>query len=451
MQRSRTGRRRRSTGAATLAASALLAGIVIGIPAVSPATTWVVHANGSGDAPTIQAAVNLAAAGDTVLVTAGTYTDVHMDAGGEFAAVEMKSGVVLRSQDGSGSTVIDVTSDDVARGIVCRDCGGGTAIEGFTITGGDTFAGAGILIDGGAPRISDNLFFDAYGGMGGGIHVTSGATPEIIGNVFDANEACCGPGGAILIDADSAPEVLGNTFTGNSAFGGGAVAIQNASGFIEGNEFTGNAGTEGGALSVWAGSPVIRDNVFAGNESSSGGGAVAFRISGEATFHDNLVVGNTADGSGGGILVSAASPSIARTTVAGNSAAQGGGIAITDSAEPAFEGVIVAMNVGNGGVLCEDAGSSPTFSCMNVFGNEGDGYAGQCADPTGLDGNISTDPLFCNATAGDYSLCDISPCAPGNHPDGSDCGRIGALGTACVCEPTAVEEATWGSIKALFR
>ena len=94
----------------------------------------------------------------------------------------------------------------------------------------------------------------------------------------------------------------------------------------------------------------------------------------------------------------------------------------------------------------------PSFSCSNVYGNEGGEYAGQCPDPTGADGNISKDPKFCDAEAGDYGLCNTSPCAPGEHPDGWECGLIGALGVDCLCEQTAIEdEATWGAIKALFR
>ncbi len=415
------------------------------------ADTWMVLSDGTGDAPTIQAAVDLAQAGDTVLVGPGTYTDIHMDGGGEFVAVEMKSGVALRSTDGATSTVIDVTSSNISRGMVCRNCDSATVIEGFKITGGDTFAGAGMLIYGGAPRILDCIFFDAYGGMGGGMHVTGSATPEIAGNLFDENEACCGLGGAILIDDGSAPTVTDNVFTGNVSFGGGAIALQNADGLIEDNEFTGNTGTGGGALAVWSGSPVVRGNTFVANHSTAGGGAVAFKFSGETQFHDNILTGNTADGSGGGIQVSGASPEIHGTTIVGNTALQGGGIFITDSASPELERVIVAMNSGFGGIVCEDPGSSPTFRCCNVFGNEGIEYGGQCGDPTGWNGNISLDPLFCDAQDGDYALCDTSPAAPGNHPDGEDCGLIGALDVACVCAATAVEEETWGAIKSMYR
>lgn len=436
---------------ALLTATALLC--VIGFWAsAARAATWVVHPDGTGDAPTMQAAVDSAAVGDTVLVSPGTYTDLHEDVAGEFAAVVMKSGVVLRSTDGAAKTVIDVKSASAARGIACRGCDSSTVIEGFTIQGGDTFTGAGLAVEGGAPVIRSNRILGAYGGFGAGMMVTGGAAPDIVGNIFDLNEACCGPGGAIMVEQGSTPFISGNVFTRNTSFSGGAVALQHSGGLIEDNEFALNAATEGGALSVWSSDPVIRRNSFSGNHSSTGGGAVAFAFGGEAQFLDNVVFGNSADGNGGGIRIEGAAPTIASTTVVDNVAGQGSGIFITSGATPQFSRVIVAFNRGSGGVYCEDMLSTPTFGCMNVFGNEGEQYGGQCADPTGENGNISVDPLFCAPGEDDYGLCDDSPCAPGNHPDAWDCGLIGALGATCGHDcGTPVEAATWGSIKALFR
>ena len=60
--------------------------------------------------------------------------------------------------------------------------------------------------------------------------------------------------------------------------------------------------------------------------------------------------------------------------------------------------------------------------------------------------NISEDPLFCGAESGDYTLQDCSPCLGAAH----DGGDIGAFGVGCACE-VAVEDASWGRIKDLFR
>jgi len=67
------------------------------------------------------------------------------------------------------------------------------------------------------------------------------------------------------------------------------------------------------------------------------------------------------------------------------------------------------------------------LSCNLSFGNElGDSLSG-----TDLGGNIIADPLFCDVWAGDFTVDAASPCLPGNHPEGVDCGLIGAFGEGC--------------------
>ncbi|MBK8229074.1 MAG: T9SS type A sorting domain-containing protein [Candidatus Eisenbacteria bacterium] len=58
------------------------------------------------------------------------------------------------------------------------------------------------------------------------------------------------------------------------------------------------------------------------------------------------------------------------------------------------------------------------------------------SDPTGANGNISVNPLFCNAGSGNYTLNSNSPCAPGHHPSGSNCQVIGALPVGCPTSST---------------
>jgi hypothetical protein len=67
-----------------------------------------------------------------------------------------------------------------------------------------------------------------------------------------------------------------------------------------------------------------------------------------------------------------------------------------------------------------------------------------------MNGNISMDPEYCGVDdSGNYFLQSDSPCAPGNHPDGRDCGLIGAKPVNC--EKVGVERSTWGSIKNRFK
>jgi hypothetical protein len=113
--------------------------------------TWYVAADGSGDAPTIQAGVDSAAAGDTVLVGIGTYTDTtHVLVGGEDKAVcaRVYKNIVLASEKGPRETVIDYSAGDV--GVYVAGGGAGAVVRGFMIhrKSADFFAaGIGAVIE----------------------------------------------------------------------------------------------------------------------------------------------------------------------------------------------------------------------------------------------------------------------------------------------------------------
>jgi len=60
--------------------------------------------------------------------------------------------------------------------------------------------------------------------------------------------------------------------------------------------------------------------------------------------------------------------------------------------------------------------------------------------------NFNSNPRFCDSLGGDFELEDCSPCLGASY----DGGDVGAFGVGCVCS-TAVQELTWGAIKALYR
>ena len=88
--------------------------------------------------------------------------------------------------------------------------------------------------------------------------------------------------------------------------------------------------------------------------------------------------------------------------------------------------------------------ASAAISCTNV-------QSGWTYVPhfEGVDGNFSADPLFCAPEQGDFTLSSQSPCLPGNHPDGVDCGVIGALGEGC--GPASIDAESWAGIKSRYR
>ena len=87
---------------------------------------------------------------------------------------------------------------------------------------------------------------------------------------------------------------------------------------------------------------------------------------------------------------------------------------------------IIAYNI-NAALVALDESSVINVECSNVYNNGGGNYV-DMPDQTGINGNISENPLFCNPFNGDYSISTSSPC---NAPNNS-CGELmGAYGPAC--------------------
>lgn len=97
---------------------------------------------------------------------------------------------------------------------------------------------------------------------------------------------------------------------------------------------------------------------------------------------------------------------------------------------------------------------NPVVEMCNVWWNdrasdEPADYGGSLTDLTGVDGNISEEPFYCDFFGDfgyDYQVCAASPNVP---PQSS--GLIGALGVGCTSCESPVTEASWGAIKALYR
>ncbi len=83
-----------------------------------------------------------------------------------------------------------------------------------------------------------------------------------------------------------------------------------------------------------------------------------------------------------------------------------------------------------------------SVECTDIYGNAAGDWTGLLSPFAGIDGNFSEHPQFCNWTAGDISLYSTSPCLPG----GNDCGvLIGAEGEGCD-NPTSTESPALGSL-----
>jgi hypothetical protein len=201
----------------------------------------------------IQAALDAAQAGDTIIVQSGTYTENLVFRGRQ---------VTLKSAGGASATIIDGGGNGP---VVTFEAGEqrDTVIEGFTLRNG-----AGMKIDG--------LDY----GHGGGI-LCRGSSPTIAGNVIEGNKAdpadgLFGLGGGICVVDASFPVISGNTIRNNTAESGGGIyifatsdpdATYSTPARVEGNTIAGNAAQLGGALFVCGNAhPIMTsDNSRAGN------------------------------------------------------------------------------------------------------------------------------------------------------------------------------------------
>ncbi len=84
---------------------------------------------------------------------------------------------------------------------------------------------------------------------------------------------------------------------------------------------------------------------------------------------------------------------------------------------------IAFANTGSEAIYCD--GGAFSVTCSNVFGNPAGDWTGCIAGQLGVNGNISVDPMLCDAAGGDFHLSSLSPCLY------AECGVMGALGQGC--------------------
>ena len=192
--------------------------------------------------------------------------------------------------------------------------------------------------------------------------------------------------------------------------------------------------------------------MFEGNTVVGDGGAVRCYDHSNPYFDGCSFLGNEAKWGGGLACNVACSPLMVGCTFVGNNASTAGSALDSyDSSPPTLYRCILALGTSGGAVFVDGYGSTPSFTCSDIYGNAGGDWTGDIAAQLGVSGNMSMDPLFCDPFGGDYSLCEDSPCLPDNHPSGS-CDLVGAFGMGCgPCGDVSVESMSWGAIKSLYR
>jgi len=334
---------------------------------IAQGRTITVGQGGGYDFNTIQAAIDDANDGDVVIVAAGTYTgDGNRD-------IDFKGkAITVRSTDPNDPNIVDTT---------IIDCNGTqeNPHRGFYFHSGENLSSE---LNG--VTICNGYVTQALGFNGGAIYCENRSGPRIINcHIIDSIATSWpliggGDGGGV---AGCDGEIINCLISGNGAMNGGGIAFFH--GIIQKNIITNNkAGHLGGGLCGCDG--VIQGNTVSHNRADGHGGGLAYC---SASIRNNVIYGNSTYGVGGGLYK--CNGEIENNTISGNEVYYWGAGLSNCS------GVIANCIIWQNKARYTDSQiidcSVPSYSCIQDWQGEGIG-------------NITTDPLFTDATNGDYHL-----------------------------------------------
>ncbi len=300
--------------------------------------------NVPGDHSTIQAALNAAQTGDTVLVQPGTYY--------ENIFWPDVNGIKLISAGDSSNTIIDGggTSSVIYMNPTTATIDTTTVIEGFKITngGGVTF--------------------------GGGFFVQN-ASPIILNMLIDQNTATDRGGGLYLRYSESI--IKSSSITDNEAPFGGGIWNQNSSTLMSHLVISRNIGwSKGGGMFVSSGSVTLKNMKIMNNRAGSDGGGLW--LSGNVSMTTLLIVENSGT-NGGGIFFDVnrgTDLKFSDIQIIHNTGSNGGGLYAGYDYTPGWgsgtltwSNVVISKNVSNygGGIYSK---GNPPLSNLSISHNE---------------------------------------------------------------------------------
>jgi len=308
---------------------------------------------------TIQAGINAAVNGDTVLVAPGTYTE-NINFNGK--------AITVTSSGGSAVTIIDGGNAGTVVSFITGETNS-SVLSGFTIQHGNN---SGIYMDFASPFIRNNRIINNSASFGGGMYILGGSTAKILRNTFSGNTG--GAGGAIAL------------------FAAGSVTIE------DNKIYNNNGGGQGGAIwMVNEADEIIVQNLMYNDVASSG------------TEFYSLIPQSTT----GYRLIN-------NTIVSTNANADAAVVADGFNTNAVIVNNLIIAPASTTGLLCNPiyTGGPPVVKFNDAFSATGTSYGGMCTGFTGSHGNIAANPDFVGAT--NFQLQNGSPAvnAGTNHaPD----------------------------------
>lgn len=462
--------------------------IFMGSLVVSPAPAHVVRV--PQDAGSIQAGVNAADHGDTVLIQCGTYDEY---------GITLKSGVAVLSETGDpGCVEVNANSQGRAFSAVGVE---DVVLQGLRITGG---VQDGMRVSDSRVILQDVEFADnlVRGGLscfrsevvlrnvvltgnysyewGAGLF-SSGSSVTLEGCVFRENEAGYeagshseGHGGAIHAREGSTLDVTNTVFEGNRAWiGGGAVYLQESDALFDGCEFADNEGglasdyynATGGGIAAIGGSLTVLSSVLVSNTSGWYGGGAELKWGCDFSLTDVVFVANAATWDAGGLLAweCAGTSALNGCTFDGNDAKHGGGCYIGDMTCSLSDCIFVGntaelgasgaqLNAGVDVAGCTFHGNASPGGCIETKWSVAVTIANTILSET-----LVGRPVLCSEGA---SVSTYRSCVYGNAGGDSLCGdqydillanplfcspQSGDL-SLCSDSPCAAENTPWGEL-----
>jgi hypothetical protein len=271
---------------------------------------------------TIQACIDLAANGDTIIIPAGTYNE-SLTLNKAISLTGALSTTTLIHAIG-GQRVITVTGSVISNSVI---------ISGLTFYGGNADVGGGIVITNFA-----------------GIQLT---------NVVITNNVASQDGGGIYIDHFSAADIYGSKIISNTAtsnWGGGIYnnnLVTLTKSIVYGN--TASNGAAGGIFNYWI-VTIISTTVQNNRAIGAGGGGIA-GFGGSLFVTDSTFLNNDASPSGGGGAISISSGNllqISNSTFSNNTSSSPGAISIFDT----------PLNISNSSLISNYGGISSNAALL---------------------------------------------------------------------------------------